>query len=248
MLCFALFTTPTFAESEYSPSSSEYQINSLTDLKAELDYICKDSTITPESPEIENLLKITNPTIVQEFLEEKFDTLGDILANPNSFSSSRTIDLGDNCYVRMSSTPTAPEEENPYITPFQSTPGANTYWKDYGDRKFTSTFEGNLVLGAFKLNMCNHYTCDSKGVLVRYVEAWGNGGGLIQISCGSVNGASKGDRAKVGQTVSANCIFTASGSGLIQKSFKMYNKVKCSEIDTVEKKVKVVQSWNGEYL
>lgn len=251
LLCITLlFTSPVFAYSESNTSTSEYQITTLDELKSVLsDLYDKVPSLAPESPEIEDLLSKTNPDVIQEFVSEKFNALQKATSDPSSFSYSHTINLGDNCYVKINAADAASNENeaSPGIS-ILSTPGAQTLWKDYGARKFTSTFEGNFILASFKLNMCNHYTLDSKGIVVRSIEAWGNGGGAMQVSHGAVNGAEKGDRAKVGKTLSADCIFTVSLAGLGQKSFKMYNKVKCSEIDTVGKQVKVVQSWNGKYL
>lgn len=235
-----LFTQVGFA---FAGETSETSINTLEAFKAELAELQKENpNIDCDSMETKELMQKTDVDVIDAFVEEKMEMIGEEFSSEFTGGQER-IDLGDGCYVEVN-----PKEQN---TPslYASTPGATTLWKDYGARKFTSTFEGNLLVAAFNLNMCNHYTLGSTGITPRYVEAWGNGGGLATVAKGSVYEPKRS--AKVGETASSNCIFTvtvSTGGKNLQKSFKMYNYVKCSEIDKTGKQVKVVQSWKGDYL
>lgn len=221
------------------------EINNLSQFKEKINALYKENPfLTPDSIEIKNLINETSPNVIEDFLDEKLGIIKSEMIKEPISQNKKVIDLGDNCYLKINK-----KNNESTITPFASTPGGQTLWKDYGSRKFTSTFEGFLVVASFDLNICNHYTLSSRGISPRYVEAWGDGSGIINISVGSIKEPKR--YASIGETVSANCVFSLHASVSLlqyQRSFKMYNYVKCSDIDTVEKQVKVVQSWRGEWL
>lgn len=246
MMFIILFTQMSLAYATDTQIEEPYEVDSLSKLKQELVLIYNQNVdVGPESPEIQDLIIRTDPKVLNSFIEEKMDLINVAMESAGEKTGETIVDLGDGCYLKMGDNEMTVENG---VTR-DSTPGAQTLWKDYGSRKFTSTFEGYLGLGAFRLNICNHYTLSKSGISPRYVEAWGDGAGLFSISTGTINQPKKS--AKEGETVSSNCIFKIraeiAGAG-IDKSFKMYNYIKCSEIDTVEKQVKVVQSWRGDYL
>lgn len=242
LLCLLLVPTQISSSFAYVQNA---KIDTLNDFKEEINRLyTTNAKLTPESPEIKLLVEKTNPVVIKKFLDEKFNMLEFYLSQNSSILKKQNINLGDNCYLKINNCYPSID-----YSPFASTPGGQTLWKDYGDRKFTSTFEGFLAVASFDLNICNHYALSSSGISPRYVEAWGRGSGVINVSHGTIYEPKR--YAGVGETVSANCIFTLNGSASIlqyQKSFKMYNYVKCSEIDTIEKQVKVVQSWRGDWL
>lgn len=228
----------------FAGEACDTSIKTLEAFKVELaDLQNENPNIDCDSVEMKELLQKTDVDVIDAFVKEKMDLIGEEFSN--GFTEERErIDIGDGCYVEIN--PSKSVQSGPSLA---STPGARTLWKDYGARKFTSTFEGNLAVVAFSLNMCNHYTLGSTGITPRYVEAWGNGGGLATVTNGAINEPKRS--AKVGETVSSNSIFKVTlsyGGKNLQKSFKMFNYVKCSEIDKIGKQVKVVQSWRGEYL
>jgi len=45
-----------------------------------------------------------------------------------------------------------------------------------------------------------------------------------------------------------DAIVTSEEAGIEKPNFKMYNYIKCSDIDTRDREVKVVQFWRGEWL
>ena len=246
VVCALLFTQMGISFATENESSVNYDIQSLDELKESLSEVYElNPTAGPETPEVKQVVENTSPNVVNEFLEEKMDLIGVAMSDVRESTEEHTVDLGDGCYLVMGSSVPFVESD----IAMRSTPGAQTLWKDYGNRKYTSTFEGYLLIASFNLNICNHYTLGKNGISPRYVEAWGEGGGVLSVSTGNVNEPKRS--AKVGETVSSNCIFSirvnGSNSGA-DKTFKMYNYIKCSEIDTVEKQVKVVQSWKGDYL
>ncbi len=232
--------------SQFSFSFANVQkINNLEEFKNKINELYEeDPSLNPESIEIKELVENTDPLIINNFIEEKLNIIDSKMVNINLMVDEKTIDLGDNCYLKINNI-----DNDMTIRPFANTPGGQTLWKDYGSRKLTSTFEGNLGVAYFQFNICNHYTLNSNGISPRYVEAWANSSGIINISVGNVNEPKR--YASIGETVSSNCIFTIkAAAGILQydKLFKMYNYVKCSDIDTIEKQVKVVQSWRGDWL
>lgn len=235
-----------FSQINFSFANVQHtEINDLNEFKSKINSLYNENPmLTPESIEIMELIENTEPIIVENFINEKLNIIEEEILNYEQNFEEKTVNLGDNCYLKIGN-----DNDISQITPFASTPGGQTLWKDYGSRKFTSTFEGFLVVAAFDLNICNHYTLSNNGISPRYVEAWGDGSGVLNISTGAINEPKR--YASIGETVSSNCTFSIHASASIlqyQKSFKMYNYVKCSDIDPVEKQVKVVQSWRGEWL
>lgn len=88
------------------------------------------------------------------------------------------------------------------------------------------------------MSLCNHYTLSAKGVSVRYSERWlyedgreVSGGGAVYTTNTS---------AKVGETAAMNCPFTLKRLG---RTCRLYNNVRCVQIDNSNQRVKVTQSW-----
>lgn len=241
LICISFVATVIFTPIGYAQG---FKVNNLDSFKEELNGLAEENpNLDPNDKQVKALIKETNPRILESFLDEKFDLVQEYLdENKVIKEPNKAIDLGDNCSFVIKNT-TAPTIE------LQSTPGAQTLWKDYGSRKYTCTFEGNFLIASFSLNLCNHYTLSAKGITPRYPEAWGSGAGMLSVSHGAINEPKRS--ATVGETVSMNCIFKVSahiGVGIGEKSIRMNNFVKCSAIDKVEKQVKVVQSWRGDYL
>lgn len=201
----------------------------------------------------EQLIEKTNRDVVEQFVNEKLSLAEKKINNytvdlNNTTATSDYIDLGDKCYVKV----TVEDKKDGAFKgdiSLASTPGAQTLWKDYGKREFAVYYDVFVLLIDWQLNLSNHYTLGSTGITVRYGEAWVNDSGVGSGSAGNVTITKSS--AKVGETVSMNCIFKVSAAvdGIgISKNFKMYNNVKCSAIDTAEEQVKVVQSWNGSWI
>lgn len=227
--------------------AKEYDIKNLNDFKSELNnLVSENKNVNFDNEQIKQLVDKTSPQVIESFLEEKLNAVQDYLdrhQNLDLTTDNKIIDLGDNCTLNIGSS-----EVNSEIA-LASTPGAQTLWKDYGSRKYTCTFKGEFLIASFSLNLCNHYTLSSKGITPRYPEAWGDGAGFLSVTHGKINEPKRS--AKKGETVSMNCIFKVKanvGPGTGEKSIRMNNFVKCSDIDTIEKQVKVVQSWRGDYL
>jgi N-methylhydantoinase B/oxoprolinase/acetone carboxylase alpha subunit len=201
----------------------------------------------------EQLIERASRDVVEQFVDEKLSLAEKKIKNytvdlNNTTNASDYIDLGDKCYVKVTVVDIKDGAAKGDIS-LASTPGAETLWKDYGNRQFAVYYDVYVLLIDWQLNLSNHYTLSSTGIKVRYGDAWVNDSGVGTGSAGNVNITKSS--AKVGETVSMNCIFRVSaevdGIG-ISKNFKMYNKVKCSAIDTAEEQVKVVQSWNGSWI
>lgn len=224
-------------------AGSDYEIKDMHTFKQEITKIQ-----TGESAE--KFIAKTDPQLITQFIDNKLSLVQEKVSQYEldlklNKTTSDYIDLGDNCYIRITLEDN-PENSTPSL--YATSPGAETLWKDCGNRKFTAKYEVWLVLFFYELNLANHYTLDSSGITVRYGDAWLDYSGAASGSYGAVNITKSS--AKKGETVSMNCVFTLSQSTVPQytKVFKMYNSVKCSEIDTIDRQVKVVQSWRGDWL
>ena len=219
-----------------------YEITDLNSFKNELNrLVSENENLEADDKQIKQLTSITSPQIIEKFLDEKMIAVQKYLENNNSNALKRNqiIDLGDYCTLQV-------DNSNIELT---STPGAQTIWKDYGARRYTCTFKGEFRVASFSLSLCNHYTLSAKGITPRYWEAWGDGAGFLNVTHGNINKPKQ--NAKKGETVSSNCIFKVKaniGPATGEQSIRMNNFVKCSDIDTIEKQVKVVESWRGDYL
>lgn len=178
-----------------------------------------------------------------EFLDEKIELAEQKLSKMEIGADSlvdgkyeKTIELGDDCYVKVTLEDVA--EESYEAKPAANAPAISTLWKDYGNRKFTATYEVASSVITYKMSLCNHYTLSGKGVSVRYSERWlyeegreVSGGGAVYTTNTS---------ATTGETASMNCPFTLSKLG---KICRLYNNVRCVQIDDSNQRVKVTQSW-----
>ena len=144
--------------SQFSFSFANVQkINNLEEFKNKINELYEeDPSLIPESIEIKELVENTDPLIINNFIEEKLNIIDSKMVNINLMVDEKTIDLGDNCYLKINNI-----DNDMTIRPFANTPGGQTLWKDYGSRKLTSTFEGNLGVAYFQFNICNHYTLNS---------------------------------------------------------------------------------------
>lgn len=240
--CFATSTTGTVA----------YKINSINELKAELANIQNIEMLS--QTEQETLIAETDPAIASEFVAEKMEILFNKTNSLKITGTGQTvIDLGDNCTATIRTTD-VPESLGFVV--MSSTPGATTLWKGYGDRMFTSTFEVRTGVLDVDLILVNHYTLSSKGITFRY----GDSDAVKKVGDLDLGSASAGAVVNVkttaytiGQSIQISCTFTYSWApaldiNIITKKFKMNNYVKFSGIDTLNRQVKVVQSWSGIYL
>ena len=178
-----------------------------------------------------------------EFLAEKIELAEQKLSKMEIGADSlvdgkyeKIIELGDDCYVKVTLEDVA---EEPYgAKPTANAPAISTLWKGYGSRKFTATYEVTMAEHMYKMSLCNHYTLSAKGVSVRYSERWlyedgreVSGGGAVYTTNTS---------AKVGETAAMNCPFTLKRLG---RTCRLYNNVRCVQIDNSNQRVKVTQSW-----
>lgn len=187
----------------------------------------------------------------EKLIADKFNKVEEILKNnelciETGTTKEKIFNLGDNSKLKI--TLIDESEDESLIDLTASTPGGETLWKDYGNRKFTSHYEVWIGPLYYDLYLVNHYKLSASGITERYGESYMDVSGAASGRASNVN-ISKSS-AGIGETVSMNCVFTLTQTTTAQysKVFKMYNKVKCSSIDTVDKQVKVVQSWNGEWL
>lgn len=250
-LCLIVSAVPVFAD------TSDVRVKSITSFKQELQTLPALTSKLYES-EASELVGDTDPDVVRLFVEEKLALAEDKMENYQinlelDGITEERIDLGDGCYLKVTVSDT--KDKTTTEVPLNSvllrgsTPGAETLWKDYGARMFTATFEIALpVVLYYHLNLANHYTLSANGIEVRYGEAWANCTDLADASYGNINVTK--NTAKIGQSVSMNCTFTLTQTLNVtfSRSVKMTNTVKCSDIDTIDKQVKVVQSWTGAWL
>lgn len=198
----------------------------------------------------EQLLKNTNQDVIEQFIDDKLSLAEEKINNYDvnlniGTTTTDYIDLGDNCYVKVTVEDKKDGASKDGIS-LRSTPGAETIWKNYGDRQFTVYYDIFVLLIDWQLYLTNHYTLSSTGINIRYGEAWVNDSGVGSGTPGNI--ITSKATASVGQTASMSCIYklTALVEGIgLSKNYKLYNNVKCSEIDKVNKQVKVVQSWSG---
>lgn len=194
-----------------------------------------------------NLNDYVSAETIDTFTEEKIMLANEKLAEVNISEADladgyeeRIIDLGDDSYVKI--TLNDVEEGNDSgiaIKPAASTAPSTTLWKDYGNRKFTSTYELSVLSVKHKLEICNHYTLSVTGIKERYGES--------HYYC---NGRLSGDPAVViskstagaGSSVSMYATFKIKSG----KSVKLTNSVRCVQIDKTNERVKVTQSWNAK--
>lgn len=237
-MLLTIITTAYFSVSH--ANSYKPTIKNLSIFKKELQKVIDKRNYKMKNPKVDDLIKKTEPKVLKQFLDEKFDRIKQI---NYSDISDKKIDLGDGCFIQKS---TSHQKEKELF----SSKGAETLWKKYGARQYTSYYDLFLVLGWFELDICNHYTLSSRGITPRYVEAYSSSSALISVSHGSVHQPKR--YAKKGKTVSSNCAFKITvglgKAGIYTRNFKMYNYIKCSDIDTRDREVKVVQFWRGEWL
>lgn len=197
-----------------------------------------------------NLNDYVSAKTIDTFTEEKIMLANEKLAEVNISEvdladgyEERIIDLGDDSYVRI--TLTDVEEGNNIgiaIEPAASTAPSTTLWKDYGNRKFTSKYEISILGTKYTMSLCNHYTLSQSGIVVRYGESslYKNSNPLYEK--GAVNILQKS--AGVGKSVTISCKYDVT----VGKVYKMNNNVKCVQIDKTNERVKVTQSWSGNWM
>ena len=255
LLIFILSTTTCFATS--IDENSHYKIDSLQELKSELYNL---DVFNLSNYEKKELINKTDPSVIYEFLDEKFKILNQEVESIEG-EGKNIIDLGDNCKAIIYTVDEC--DDINIISSLKdignntkgNTPGATTLWKKYGNRKFTSKFEVRSGIVDVDLILINHYKLSSKGVTLRYGESEviKHPGDIDfgSVIAGSVNNV-KSTAHNKGEKIHISCTFSFSFAPLyditlLSKKFKMHNYVKFSDIDKKEKEVKVVQSWRGEW-
>ena len=234
LLISAMMTTSAFAGVQ---AKDTLRISDLDELK---------SAIASGEVDGKNAETMVAKKTLDQFTEEKM-ILADKALEESEISGkdmeqgrvARTVDLGDGCYVRVILTDEKESAGEPSITPAASTPSSNTLWKDYGDRKFTATYEVALLGATYKMSLCNHYTLNENGAKFRYSERalYKNNTAISGAGAVMTNNTSVG----TGGTISMSCMFSIADA---KSTYKMYNNVKCLQIDKTNKRVKVNQSWS----
>ena len=233
-------------------AEESYKIDSMELLKEKLNEVEIDSTISVS--EKEAILQEIKPSILNEFIEDKLEIFGKKLKKLEmSANDEERIDLGDGCSVVVK-TFDVPDELVPGIQPLANTPGADTYWKDYGNRRFTTRFEFTTGLINWVYILVHQYTLSSSGVDYRGSYADIESGMVVNIgtaSYGSIRKHQKVAHSK-GESTHISCKFTCRWApkadvSLVEETLDIHSYVKFSDIDKVGKQVKVVQSWNGTW-
>ena len=194
-----------------------------------------------------NLNDYVSAETIDTFTEEKIMLANEKLAEVNISEADladgyeeRIINLGDDSYVKI--TLTDEEEGNDSgiaIKPAASTAPSTTLWKDYGNRKFTSTYELSVLGSKYRMSVYNHYTLSAAGIKVRYGESEMDMNGITEAYPTVV--ISK-NTAGAGSSVSMYATFKIKSG----KSVKLTNSVRCVQIDKTNERVKVTQSWNAK--
>ena len=233
LLILAMMTTSAFAGVQ---PDEALRIDDLDELKA---------AIARGEIDGKNAEAMVTKKTLDQFTEEKNMLASEALANLEisgedleNGRAERTVDLGDGCYIRVILTDEKDSSGEPDVTLAASTPSSNTLWKDYGDRKFTSTYERWILETKYTMSLCNHYTLGSTGIKYRYGEREFKLNGEAIAGAGAI--VTKNISAKTGETISMYCEFKISQSDVIG----LYNNVKCLQIDKTNKRVKVNQSWS----
>ncbi len=181
-----------------------------------------------------------------KLVEEKLLMFEREINNIDFSNVNKKIDLGDGWYATIEAQDVKEAQGGMSLTRSNQ---AETLWKDYGNRRFTAKCKlFRLPISFYEVTLVNHYTLSEDGIVVRYGEAWVNSSGDAQGTAGAVIKIK--DKAKKGESVSLSCLYTLNYSitGISNtKTYKFINNVKCSDIDKLEKQVKVVQSWEGEW-
>lgn len=257
LTCFVITSSLclSFADTDVN-EFSKYQINDVDSLKVVLNEMPDGAELT--EPEKVAILEEINPIVIDKFIDEKLSVLEKELdKNPMTIEEKeRVIDLGDNCSVVINTEDKCESIFLPRTGILKSTPGAETLWKDFGNRQYTVSYDVTLPIFRAKFVLINHYTLGKNGITLRYGEAEIKNSSFAGVNFGDTSKDSIVEHSKKatkkGSSIKISCIYkiqyTTPVGASISKSFKLYNQVKYSDIDLSEKQVKVVQSWNGEWM
>jgi len=248
ILVLIMGATQCFAST--SAAAQPYRINSVSELKSTLASLPNNADLTEDQKR--ELIAETNPAVAQEFLAGKLEKLFQKMDETEiAGTGQKNIDLGDHCTATI----VLSDEPEDSFGIASSTPGATTLWKDFGDRMFTARFEIRSVVLDVDLILVNHYTISDRGIALRYGESDVNklsGLDIGSAAAGPVVEA-KTTAYTIGSSIEVRSTFTYTWApvydiDIVTKKFKMSNVVKFSDIDLIERQVKVVQSWYGVYL
>ncbi|MDD2215523.1 MAG: hypothetical protein PHE41_03010 [Eubacteriales bacterium] len=162
----------------FATDNENYEINDVGTFKEILNEISDASEIEIDieafepTPEHMQLLAITNPKVVNEFIEQKTEDAMNSLRNiefsmdmdKGEFYREEAVDIGDNCWVvvKMGDFSTSPVPLN------QS--GFETGWVKYGSRVCWSEVSQIWMIGSGSVRMNTYYTASSNGITINNVD------------------------------------------------------------------------------
>ncbi len=164
-------------ESNQKENLEEYKINSVTELKKELDSLGNDEI---KMDEAKKLSAETAPHVIKAFIKEKqkkadelLNGTGDLIIESNQQHYEKTYDLGDNCWIKFTideeRVPTIYEKVKDFLIPTAyafSKSGYKTGWQDYGNYKYTAAATANYAVAAGTYRLQVYYTLSSAGIKV----------------------------------------------------------------------------------
>lgn len=267
ILVMALILTTSICGSSFAMTSpvKTFKINTVSALKSEINKSYENGVMT--DGEKEDIIRNTDTDILKEFINEKgkvakkaFEELNgeDIVLQPNSLgimSYEKTVDLGDNCSIKIEMTEGEDESvvaklENFFFDPVYavSQSGGDSLWKAYGDRYFTATASVCYVLATGSYILENHYNLSASGIYERYGTEGSRHSGIMVISPNSPT-ITVSTATQTGTYVRMQCtyntIYTIPTPIALEwgGTHIMKTSVKYVALDTVNQEVHVTQDW-----
>lgn len=174
VVCLIVGTLDCFAN---QTTIEKYEINSLKELKKELNKFEYDDLNSKEMIELNNN---TNPKVLEKLVNEKMkkaevmskqidpDEVMKEDADGNSYGKT-TMNLGDNCYAIVEFEDR--EEDNllksikdNLVTPVYAATNGEILWKNYGNRYFTASYTAAIGAGTIRYVFENHYRLSANGI------------------------------------------------------------------------------------
>jgi len=236
-------------------NTKDYEINDIGAFKETLNEISNVLEIETDMKTYEpteehvQLLAITNPKVINEFIEQKMqdamDSLKDIEfsmeVDKGRLYCEEVIDIGDNCWivVRMG------DSSMSYAPLNQS--GFETGWVKYGNRYAWSEVSQIWGIGSAEVRMNTYYTASSSGITITDVDYSYNGYNATVSTVGSTTISPK-SATSFGSTASSRQSFSVT-SGIpvpVQKTFRMIHNLKYLGLDPLEGEIHRTFSWVWE--
>jgi hypothetical protein len=210
---------------------------------------------------------MTDPDVIAEFIDWKTeDAINalrgievDFVIRGDRASYEEVIDIGDNCWVKVTLEDraanafgniwTASSAGETAVTQSQS--GHITHWVPYGSRKFDSSATVFYGIASATSGLENYYTASANGVTLNYGIPYSSYSGLMHVSHGSSATITTQSATQLNSTAKMYALYEVTyGYAPIEwgGTYRMNSNIKFLQNDPIDNEIHITCTWDYDSM